>query len=98
MKRHGGIESGLATERRQDRVGPFLLDDRFEHCSGDGLDVCLVCETRVRHNRRRVRIHEDYPHTLFAQHTAGLRAGVVEFSGLANHNRPRSDNEDARDV
>jgi hypothetical protein len=94
----GGVEGRLPAERREDGVGALLGDDRLDHLPRDGLDVGRVGEVRVRHDRRRVRVHEDDAHALLTQHAAGLGPRVVELDGLADDDRAGADDEDAVDV
>ena len=64
----------------------------------DRLDVRRVGELRVGHDRRRVAVHQHHPDALGPQHPARLGAGVVELAGLADHDRPGPDDQDALDV
>jgi hypothetical protein len=97
-QRHGDVEAGLAAERRQHGVGPLALDDGRQHLGRQRLDVGPVGEVRVGHDRGRVRVGEDDAVALLAQHAAGLRAGVVELAGLADHDRAGPDDEDRVEV
>ena len=72
----------------------MLLDRRRV----DRLDVDRVGHVRVGHDRGRVGVDQDHPVALLAQRLAGLRAGVVEFAGLADHDRAGADDQDALDV
>ena len=92
------VERRLAAHRRQQRVGPLLLDDARHHLPGDRLDVGGVGHLRVGHDRRRVRIHQHHAVALGAQRLARLRARIVELAGLADDDRPRADDQDALDV
>ena len=97
-QRQGEVDGRLAADGRQDRVGPLALDDALEELRRQRLDVGRVGELRVRHDRRRVRVDEDDPVALALQRADGLRSGVVEFAGLADDDRPRSDDEDRSNV
>ena len=94
----GGVQRGLAAERRQHRVdlvaalgllGEDLLDER----RGDRLDVGVVGVLGVGHDRRRIRVDEADLQPLGAQHAARLGARVVELAGLADHDRSRADDQ-----
>jgi len=95
---HGGVQCSLTTEGRQNRVWPLFLDDGFQDSGGDGLDVGLVGKAGIRHDCRRVGVHQNDPHALFAENAARLRARVVKFCCLANDNWARTNNEDAGNV
>ena len=92
------VERGLAAERREQRVGPLLLDDAGEALDVERLDVGGVGELGVGHDRRRVRVHEHDAVALVAQHAARLRARVVELAGLADDDRAAADDEDRLEV
>ena len=92
------VERGLPAHRRQQRVGPLLLDDARHYLPGDRLDVRGVGHLRIGHDGRRVRVHQDHPVALGAQRLARLRARIVELAGLPDHDRPRPDDQDALDV
>ena len=84
----GQVERGLPAERRQQGVGSLAGDDRLEHCCVERLDIGGVGELGVGHDRGRVRVGQDHPVALLAQHTAGLGARVVELAGLADDDGP----------
>src|SRR5262249_21747281 len=92
------VEPGLPADRRQERVGPFSLDDALEHLHGHGLDVRPVGELRVGHDGRRIRVDEDDAVALFAEGLAGLGARIVELAGLPDNDGPRADQQDRVDV
>ncbi len=98
VQRHGDVQPGLATERREHRVGPLTIDDRRQHFRRERLDVGAIGEVGVGHDRRRVRVGEDDAVALLTKDATGLRAGVVELARLADDDRSRADDEDRRDV
>ena len=55
---HRRVQAGLAAERRQQRVGPFLLDDLGDDLPGDRLDVGAVGHLRVGHDGGRVGVDQ----------------------------------------
>ena len=95
---HRQVQRRLAAERRQQGIGALLVDDPGEDVEAERFDVGGVGEVRIRHDRRRVRVGEDDPIALLAQHAAGLGPGVVELAGLADHDRSGADEQDAPDV
>ena len=92
------VERRLAAHRRQQGVGPLPLDDGGEHVGLERLDVGAVGKVGVGHDRGRVRVRQDDPVSLLAEHSARLCARVVELASLADHDRTRADHEDRRQV
>ena len=94
----GGVQTGLAAQRGQQRVRVLFLDYALDKLGGDGLDIGAVGKTRVGHDGRRVGVDQDDLKAILLEHLAGLGAGVVELAGLANNNGARTNNEDTLDV
>ena len=67
---------------------------RSTNCRGDRLDVGVVGELRVGHDRRRVGVDQADLQPFGAQHPAGLGARVVELAGLSDDDRPGADHQD----
>ena len=97
-QRHCNIECGLAAHRGQHGVGALALDDPCNNLGSERLDVRRVSEVGVRHDRGWIRIGEDDAVTLIAQDPTSLRAAVIEFAGLTNHDRSATDDQNAVDV
>ena len=94
----GGVQTGLAAQRGQQRVRALFLDYALDKLGGDGLDIGAVGKTRVGHDGRRIGVDQDDLKAILLEHLAGLGAGVVELAGLANNDGARTNNEDALDV
>ena len=94
MQVERAIERRLAAHGRQDCVRLFLGDDALDELPGDRLDVRHVRHLRIRHDGSRIAVDENDAVTLFAQGLASLRAGVVEFTRLANNDRTCADDQD----
>ena len=94
-QRHRRIERGLPAHRWQQGIRALAGDDLLDDVGGDRLDISGVGQIRIGHDRRRVRIDQDDPVALGLQRLAGLRAGIVELAGLADHDRPGADDQDA---
>ena len=94
----GGVQTGLAAQRGQQRVRALFLDYALDKLGGDGLDIGAVGKTRVGHDGRRVGVDQDDLKAILLEHLAGLGAGVVELAGLANNDGARTNDEDALDV
>ena len=81
---HSRVEARLAAKRRQERFGPFSLDDLGDDFPSDRLDVGAVGRVRVCHDRGRVGVHQHDRVALFAEGLARLGAGIIELAGLAD--------------
>ena len=91
---HGDVEGGLAPHGRENRVGALALDDLRDDLGSEGLDVGPVGQIRVGHDGGRVRVDEDDLEPFLAERLAGLRSGVVELAGLADHDGTGADDQD----
>ena len=94
----GGVQTGLAAQRGQQRVRALFLDYALDKLGSDGLDIGAVGKTRVGHDGRRVGVNQDDLKAVLLEHLAGLGAGVVELAGLANNDGARTNDEDTLDV
>ena len=94
----GAVQCSLATHGRQHGVWALFLDDLGHRLPLDRLDVGGVGHGRVGHDGGWVGVHQDDAETFLAQGFASLGAGVVEFTGLADHDRASAENQDAFDV
>ena len=97
-ERHRDIERRLAAHCRQQRLRPLPGDDLGDHFRGDRLDIGRVGQLRVGHDRRRVRVDQHDPVAFAFQRLAGLRAGIIEFAGLPDHDRAGADDQDGVEV
>ena len=93
-----GVQTGLAAQRGQQRVRVLLLNHALDELGSDRLNIGAVGKTRVGHDGCRVGVDQDDLKAILLEHLAGLGAGVVELTGLANNDRARTNNEDALDV
>ena len=94
----GGVQTGLAAQRGQQRVRALFLDYALDKFGGDGLDIGAGGKTRVGHDGRRVGVDQDDLKAILLEHLAGLGAGVVKLAGLADNDGARANDEDALDV
>ena len=92
------IESGLAADGGKQRVGAFFNDDFLEIFLGERLDVGAMGQFRIGHDRGGIGIDEDDFVAFGAEGFAGLRAGIVEFAGLADDDGAGADDQDFVDV
>ncbi len=95
-----GVERGLPAHGWQKRHAlarmsrALALDDLGDDFRRDRLDIGRVGQIRVCHDRRRIGIDQDDPVSLGLESLARLRAGIVEFAGLADHDRASPYDED----
>ena len=102
-QRQRSIERGLPAHGRQKREAsgkdvPLLLDDLGHDLRRDRFDIGRIRQVRIGHDRRRIGIDEDDAIALLPERLAGLRAGIVELAGLADHDWPGADDQDRGDV
>ena len=83
----------LPAERSEQAVRPLLDDDALERIDGERFEIDLVRQRLVRHDRRGVRVAKNNIDPCVLQHTACLRARIVEFGRLPDDDRPRTDDE-----
>ena len=88
------IERRLPAHGGQNGIGALFGDNLFHRLPHNRLDIGDIGHIGVGHNRGRIGIDEDDFIALFAQSLTGLRAGIVEFTGLADNNRAGADDED----
>ncbi len=92
------VERGSAAERRQQRVRPLPLEDVADAFQIERLEVRPVGVAGVGHDRGRIRVDDDRPVPLRTEHLERLAPGVVELTGLPDHDRPGADHADRREV
>ena len=97
MQGHRGVQRRLAAERRQEHIRLLFDDDLLHHLRRDRLDVGAEGELRIGHDRGGVRIDEHHLIAFLAQGLAGLDAGVVELTALADNDGAGTDDENAFD-
>ena len=91
---HRAVQSGLAAQIGQQRVGTFFLDDPDHRLEVQRLDVGHVGRTGIGHDGRGIRVNEHDLVTQASQRFTGLRAGVVELAGLTDHDGTGADDHD----
>ncbi len=92
LQLHTEVQASLSSQGGKDAVGLFLsINDLLQNLYIQGLDVDLICNVFISHDSRRVGIDQNNFHSLFLQGTACLCTCVVEFRGLADHNRTGTD-------
>ena len=85
-KLHSEREPRLPAERGQDAIRLLLFDDAPERGQRERLNVNVIRHVAVRHDGSGVGIHKDGRDAGLFEHLACLRAGIIEFRSLADHN------------
>ena len=73
--------------------GIVLLDDAGHDVGGDRLDIGCISEVRVGHDRRRIGIDQHDPIAFGLERLASLRARIIEFARLPDHDRAGPDDQ-----
>ena len=92
------VQRRLPAERREERIRALAPKHVCDALEVERLDVRPVGEPGVGHDRRRVRVDDDRPVAVLAQHLERLAAGVVELARLPDHDRAGADHADRVDV
>ena len=92
------IQCGLPSDRGQQRMRLFLGNDFFKIFAGERFDVGSLCQLGIGHDGRGIGVNQNDFVALRAQRLARLRAGIIEFAGLADDDRARADNQNFFDV
>ena len=95
LQLHAEVQSSLSAQRRQNAVRLFLFDDLFQNLYRQRLDVNLICNILVRHDRRRIGVDENNLDALFLQGTARLSSRIVELCCLTDNDRAGTNNHNA---
>ena len=97
-QRHRQIQGGLSAHGRQQGIRTFLLNHPSDHLGRKRFDVSPIRHFRVGHDRRRIGIHQDHLVALSTECLAGLCSGIVEFTGLSDHDRTRTQQKDSTKI
>ena len=90
LKAHGHVQRRLATHRGEQRIRTFLLENTFHHLNRNGLDIRPISQIGIGHDRSGITVDEHHFIPFLFQGLAGLGAGIIEFTGLADHNGSRA--------
>ena len=91
-KLHAQREACLPAECRKQTVRLFLFDNPPNRFGNKRFDIHSIRHGSVGHERRGIRIDKDNAQALLFESFARLRARVIEFGGLPDNDRPRTDN------
>ncbi len=98
IERQGGVKGRLTAHGREQRIGALPGDDLLNEFRRDRLDIGGVGHVRIGHDGGRIGIDQDDAIAFLTQRLAGLNAGIIELTGLADHNRACADNENGLDI
>ena len=87
------VESGLAAEREHDSLRTFAGYHLLDKERGDGQEVDMVGDSLGSLHCRDIGIDEHCLYTLLAECLECLASRIVEFSGLADLERARTEHE-----
>ena len=90
---HGERQTGLSTQARQHAVRLFLLDNAAKGIDSQRLQIDLISESLIRHNRRGIGIDKNNFNAFPAEDAARLSPRIVELGGLADHDRAGTDHQ-----
>ena len=94
----GRVEPGLAAQGGQKCIRPFALNHLGDKFRGNGLDIGTIGQFRVGHDGGWVRVDQHHLIALFLKRLDRLRTGIVELAGLADDDRPGTNDEDFMDI
>ena len=97
-KGNGRIQGRLSPHGREDDIRSLFFYNLFDECGGNWFHVGGVGKLRVGHDRGGIAVDQDDPVSFFAQNFAGLRARIVKFARLADHNGAGTDDEDGVNI
>ena len=92
------VQRGLTAHGWQQRIRTLFFNDFGNRVHGDGFDVSGIGHRRVGHDGGRVGVHQNNAVTLFPQGFTGLSAGVIELTGLTDHDRTGADDQNTFNV
>ena len=81
------VESGLTSECKEDTIGALLLYHLLHEIGSDRKEINLIGKPFGSLHRSDVGVDEDCLNILLPHSLEGLRAGIIEFSGLPNLER-----------
>ena len=86
-KLHTKVQPRLSTHVRKKTVRFFHLNDVLEYSNRQWLNIYLIRNIFVRHDRCRIGVDKDNLHSLFLQRTACLCSRIVKLGCLSDNDR-----------
>ena len=94
----GKVQSGLPAHGWQQCIRTLPFDHPGDDIRRQWFDVGPIRHLRIGHDRSRIGVHEDHLVPLRPQCFAGLGSGIVEFTGLSDHDRTGAQQKDAPQI
>ena len=84
---HTKIQTSLSTHVWKQTVRLFYLNNMLKHLNGQRLNINLIGDVLIGHDRCRIGIDKDNLHSLFLQRTACLCSRIVKLGRLSDNDR-----------
>ena len=94
LELHGEVQARLSAQGGQDGIGLLHLQHAAHGWDGQRLNVDLIRNVFIRHDRGGVGVNKHNLHALLMQGAAGLRAGIVKLRRLADDDGAGTDDKD----
>ena len=75
-----------------------MADDLGHIFQGQRLHIYLIGDDGIRHDGGGIGVAQDNLVSFFLQDQAGLRAGIIEFSGLSDDDGTRANDQNFLDI
>ena len=92
-KLHGKIKTRLAAKVRKNGIGALLGDNLLKARFVQRLDIRGIRHDGIGHDCSGVGIHKNNLISASPESLTGLGSGIIKFTGLADNNRTRTDNQ-----
>ena len=84
---HRKVKTSLTSECRKNAVRLLLYDNLLKRLDCERLDIYLISDILICHNRSRVGVYKYYLNALLLERTACLCSRIVKLSSLSDYNR-----------
>ncbi len=81
---HRQIQANLSSQRRDQALWTFPLDDPGQKILRQRFNVNFIRHLLVSHDSGGIAVHQHHFNAFFSKRAAGLRSGVIEFCRLTD--------------